>query len=145
MPQTTKKHLFIKYCRHLNHSLGWFSVFSFCDFSAINVWVSDVKLLNQEIKQKSNKVFNFLHFFSLFTLNPTLNWNTRINHCIIMCRFIFKRYNLYSWQLINMMRIADFDGVTAATTTPSAAVWKLDQLWIVVLCPRTMTTMPRNQ
>lgn len=112
--------------------MPFFYLHFFCD----KCYIFDLKLLNQEIKQSNH----FIYFSPFFCIkSPATSFQTRT----IPNRVSFILNNIIcSWQLTNITRIAGFDEVTATT----AAAQKLDQLRIVVLCPRTMTTtMPRNQ
>lgn len=89
-----------------------------------------------------------------------LNWiyikskdrNNRISFCFFLLLFLHLKldtfsntHNTYiigSWQLISIMWMNGFD---VAVVMTAAAVQKLDQLWIVVLCPGTVTTTPSYQ
>lgn len=78
--------------------------------------------------------------------------NNRISFGFFFYSTLFQTRTIFiigSWQLITNMRMKDFDVavvMTGAAAAPAAlAVQKLDQLWIVVLCPGTVTTTPSYQ
>lgn len=88
------------------------------------VW-SELNSLNQRIT-----TFEFCFFLFFAHIKLDTFWNTH------------NAYNWYSWQLVNNMRMKDFDEAVAMT---AAAVQKLDQLWVAVRCRGTATMMSSHQ